>query len=65
MADDYVIYWWEAVILPDGVHREHLREPTMAVRRGVQAMLDEVIALTKKDLKFSVYKVGECVGDFS
>lgn len=37
----------------------------ISVVQGQQAMLDKVVELTKSETKFAVYKVGECVGDYS
>ena len=40
-------------------------EPMYEVIRGKQAMLDRVVTLTKHKVKFSVYEVGACLGDYS
>jgi hypothetical protein len=39
--------------------------PHSYVVDGLESLLIEVISLTRQGVKFAVYAVGECIGDFS
>ena len=60
MTGDYVFY-----VFPKDWKSNGSEPPMAEVISGEQKMLDRVVALTKIKAKFSVFKVGECVGDFS
>lgn len=60
MSSDYVFY-----IYLEGFDPSRGDKPIAEVVMGEQPMLDKVVALTKVGAKFSVFRVGECVGDYS
>jgi hypothetical protein len=41
------------------------KPPAIFADSDMQTFLEEVVYLTKKKALFTVYKLGECVGDFS
>ncbi len=43
----------------------HVDEPQYLVCPDFQRMLDAVVNLTKNRVKFSVFEIGKCIGDYS
>lgn len=41
------------------------KPPKLFYSSEMQAMIEEIVHLTKKKALFAVYELGECVGDFS
>ena len=68
MKDEYVFQYW-----PDSENTVHglikattpLAPSEKIVVSGKQKMLDQVVEFTKKNIKFAVFEVGDCIGDFS
>jgi hypothetical protein len=41
------------------------REPVIYGDRDAEDMFAEIVRLTQSKAKFAIYRIGECVGDFS
>lgn len=59
MKTDYVFYVYPYNYDPK-IHKIEIY-----VIQGDQPMLDQVVQLTKSNTKFAVFRVGECLGDYS
>ena len=41
------------------------KDPVIFYEKEMEAMLAEVVRLTQSKAKFAIFRIGECVGDYS
>ncbi len=63
MKDDFIFYIYGPA--SERLNDVHVSKKQTIVVTGLQEALDWTVKLTKEETLFAVYKVGDCVGDFS